>query len=153
MKNGSKRSATSRLETPERLNIDEFNTAKRDAEASSEFVRVAKEDGVVLELTGTGDVNTYALFAELFAKLSDHHGRSGIIVPPALQLTRLRGAALASLFLSACATGVTFNNGGGGAGQHDHRRLRRRHGRRRRGRHDDGHDHHHPDGRLVCRRG
>ncbi len=26
------------------------------------------------------------------------------------------GAALASLFLSACATGVTFNNGGGGAG-------------------------------------
>src|SRR4051812_36545199 len=26
------------------------------------------------------------------------------------------GAALASFFLSACATGVTFNNGGGGSG-------------------------------------
>jgi hypothetical protein len=67
--------------TPERLIFDEFNTAKRDAEASSEFVRVAKEDGGRFGLTGTGDVNTYALFAELFAKLSDHHGRSGIIVP------------------------------------------------------------------------
>jgi hypothetical protein len=67
--------------TSERLIFDEFNTAKRDAEASSEFVRVAKEDGGHFGLTGTGDVNTYALFAELFAKLSDHHGRSGIIVP------------------------------------------------------------------------
>lgn len=67
--------------TPERLIFDEFNTAKRDAEASSEFVRVAEEDGGRFALTGTGDVNTYALFAELFAKLCEHHGRSGIIVP------------------------------------------------------------------------
>ena len=67
--------------TAERLIFDEFNTAKRDAEASSEFARVAEEDGGRFALTGTGDVNTYALFAELFAKLSEHHGRSGIIVP------------------------------------------------------------------------
>jgi hypothetical protein len=67
--------------TRERLIFDEFNAAKRDAEASSEFVRVSGEDGGRFTLTGTGDVNTYALFAELFANLSEHHGRSGIIVP------------------------------------------------------------------------
>src|SRR5262249_39179753 len=32
-------------------------------------------------LTGHGDVNTYALFAELFAKLLDARGRAGAIVP------------------------------------------------------------------------
>ncbi|ARJ69123.1 Eco57I restriction-modification methylase domain-containing protein [Paracoccus contaminans] len=56
-----------------------FETAKREAEATSEFVRVSGEDGGRFALTGRGDVNTYALFAELFAKLSRH--RAGVIVP------------------------------------------------------------------------
>jgi hypothetical protein len=39
------------------------------------------EDGGRFPLTGRGDVNTYALFAELFASLSSKRGRAGVIVP------------------------------------------------------------------------
>ena len=40
-----------------------------------------KEDRGRFPLTGRGDVNTYALFAELFANLAGPHGRAGVIVP------------------------------------------------------------------------
>ena len=56
-----------------------FTVAKREAEATSEFVRVAGEDGGRFALAGRGDVNTYALFAELFANLAKK--RAGVIVP------------------------------------------------------------------------
>jgi hypothetical protein len=46
---------------------DEFAITKRLAEASSIFARVPGEEGGRYPFTGTGDVNTYALFAELFA--------------------------------------------------------------------------------------
>uniref|UniRef100_E6VP54 site-specific DNA-methyltransferase (adenine-specific) n=1 Tax=Rhodopseudomonas palustris (strain DX-1) TaxID=652103 RepID=E6VP54_RHOPX len=59
--------------------FDEFTEAKREAEATSEFVRVPGEDGGRFALTGRGDVNTYALFAELFASLAT--GRAGVILP------------------------------------------------------------------------
>ena len=55
-----------------------FILAKREAEATSEFVRVPR-DGGRFGLTGRGDVNTYALFAELFSKLARR--RAGVIVP------------------------------------------------------------------------
>lgn len=58
---------------------DAFTTAKREAEATSEFARMAEKDGGRFALTGRGDVNTYALFAELFAKLARQ--RAGVIVP------------------------------------------------------------------------
>lgn len=45
------------------------------------FARVAEEDLGRFPLTGRGDVNTYALFAELFANLASARGRAGIIVP------------------------------------------------------------------------
>jgi hypothetical protein len=60
---------------------EEFETAKRVAEASSVFARVPAEDGGRFPLTGRGDVNTYALFAELFASLASGRGRAGVIVP------------------------------------------------------------------------
>ncbi|CAD6562575.1 Eco57I restriction-modification methylase domain-containing protein [Paraburkholderia sabiae] len=63
----------------ERALSDAFIAAKRQAEATSEFVRVVGEDGGRFVLTGRGDVNTYALFAELFSKLS--RLRAGVIVP------------------------------------------------------------------------
>jgi len=50
---------------------------KRAAEAASEFARNSGR----YPLTGTGDVNTYALFAENFARLARPEGRSGIIAP------------------------------------------------------------------------
>ncbi|MCV2872805.1 N-6 DNA methylase [Defluviimonas sp. WL0050] len=65
--------------TPDRALFSAFTAAKREAEATSEFVRVAGEDGGRFALTGRGDVNTYALFAELFANLARQ--RAGVIVP------------------------------------------------------------------------
>lgn len=64
--------------TAKRALFDEFAVAKRLAEASSIFARVEGEEGGRYPLTGTGDVNTYALFAELFAIAAT---RAGVIVP------------------------------------------------------------------------
>ena len=50
------------------------------AEASSVFARVPAEEGGRFPLTGRGDVNTYALFAELFSTCL-RRGRAGVIVP------------------------------------------------------------------------
>jgi len=65
----------------ERLLFDEFVQSKRVAEAASVFARLADENGGRFPLTGTGDVNTYALFSELFASVSN---RAAIIVPTEL---------------------------------------------------------------------
>lgn len=54
-----------------------FQQAKRDAEATSECVR----NGGFFPLTGVGDVNTYALFAELCLRMQSLAGRAGFIVP------------------------------------------------------------------------
>lgn len=71
--------ATAPAGSTERTLSDAFAMAKREAEATSEFVRVAGGDGGRFALTGRGDVNTYALFAELFANLARQ--RAGVIVP------------------------------------------------------------------------
>ncbi|WP_334545056.1 Eco57I restriction-modification methylase domain-containing protein [Rhizobium leguminosarum] len=67
--------------SPRRALFEEFETAKRVAEASSIFARVPSEDGGRNPLTGRGDVNTYALFAEHFLQLAGKKGFAGIIVP------------------------------------------------------------------------
>jgi hypothetical protein len=54
-----------------------FEAAKYDAEAQSKFVR---ESGR-FPLTAVGDVNTYALFAEIASRLISPQGRAGVIVP------------------------------------------------------------------------
>jgi hypothetical protein len=66
--------------TRERALHEAFETAKRLAEASSVF---ARESGR-FPLTGRGDVNTYALFAEHFANLASKRGRAGVIAPTGL---------------------------------------------------------------------
>jgi hypothetical protein len=55
----------------------EFEQARHAAEAQSKFVRA----GGRFPLTAVGDVNTYALFAELARSLVAPTGRAGIIVP------------------------------------------------------------------------
>lgn len=55
----------------------EFLAAKRGAEAASLFAH----DAGRYPLTGVGDVNTYALFAETFSQLVGAQGRAGFIVP------------------------------------------------------------------------
>ena len=54
-----------------------FQTAKRVAEATSQFARTGRR----FPLTGVGDLNTYALFAEAFLHLANARGRAGLIVP------------------------------------------------------------------------
>jgi N-6 DNA Methylase len=67
--------------TRERALHEEFEAAKRAAEASSMFARIDGDEGGRFPLTGRGDVNTYALFAELFSTLTNPRGRAGVIVP------------------------------------------------------------------------
>jgi len=57
--------------------VHEFELAKREAEGSGEFVRGSGRFG----LTAVGDLNTYALFSELFLNLIGPGGRAGLIVP------------------------------------------------------------------------
>ncbi|MFB8369842.1 Eco57I restriction-modification methylase domain-containing protein [Pseudarthrobacter sp. NPDC055928] len=56
---------------------NEFIRAKRNAEGQSVSMRTSGR----FPLNGRGDVNTYAVFAELFRSLTGPHGRSGVIVP------------------------------------------------------------------------
>ncbi|TCP37584.1 N-6 DNA methylase [Sphingomonas sp. BK235] len=67
--------------TADRVLYDHFQIAKRVAEAMSLFARVPGDAGGRFRYTGTGDVNTYALFAEHFLNLTREGGRAGIIVP------------------------------------------------------------------------
>ncbi len=59
----------------------EFVTARRTAEAASVFAHVKGVDGGRYPLTGVGDVNTYALFAETILQIHADSGRAGFIVP------------------------------------------------------------------------
>ncbi|GAA5264604.1 hypothetical protein ACOSOMT5_P1029 [Acidiphilium sp. MT5] len=70
-----------------------FQMAKRLAEASSVFAR----EGGRFPLTGRGDVNTYALFAEHFASLVSPRGRAGVIVPTGLITDYTTSAFFSSL--------------------------------------------------------
>ncbi|WP_122887610.1 Eco57I restriction-modification methylase domain-containing protein [Burkholderia pseudomallei] len=63
--------------TAEQQLYSDFIGARRRAEASSLFAH----DAGRYPLTGVGDVNTYALFAETFAQLVGDKGRAGFIVP------------------------------------------------------------------------
>jgi hypothetical protein len=65
----------------ERRLYDEFITARRTAEATSLFAHVKGEEGGRYPLTGVGDVNTYALFAETISQVTNPAGRAGFIVP------------------------------------------------------------------------
>jgi hypothetical protein len=67
-----------------RLLHDQFEIAKRLAEATSVFTRLPLESRGRFSLTGRGDVNTYALFAELFANSINERGQSGLIVKTGL---------------------------------------------------------------------
>ena len=57
-----------------------FLSARRTAEAASAFVHVKGHDGGRYPLTGVGDVNTYALFAETIGQIMAKGWRAGFIV-------------------------------------------------------------------------
>lgn len=93
----------------ERALFAAFTAAKREAEASSAFVRVPANEGGRFALTGRGDVNTYALFAELFARLS--RLRAGVIVPTGIATDATTAPFFADLVTSRrLARLVDFEN-------------------------------------------
>ena len=59
----------------------QYEAALRQAEAESLFYHAPAQDGGRFPLTGVGDVNLYALFAELDDQLRRPDGRAGFIVP------------------------------------------------------------------------
>ncbi len=77
----------------ERSLFDEFEEAKRLAEAASLFSR---ESGRY-PFTGQGDVNTYALFAEHFKNMISLHGQAGVIVPTGISTDSTTAPFFASL--------------------------------------------------------
>ena len=83
--------------TRERRLYEEFEAARRAAEASSVLVRLTAEDGGRFPMTGRGDVNTYALFAELSADLTSKRGRAGVIVPTGIATDAMTAPFFAAL--------------------------------------------------------
>ena len=63
--------------SPERRLFEEFVGAKHIAEAASVFCHAEAR----YPLTGVGDVNTYALFAETSYRLASTIGRAGLVLP------------------------------------------------------------------------
>jgi len=61
--------------------FQEFVSARRTAEAASVFAHIKGDEGGRYPLTGVGDVNTYALFAETISQITAGQGRAGFIVP------------------------------------------------------------------------
>lgn len=59
----------------------DFINARHAAEAASVFSHVKKDDGGRYPLTGRGDVNMYALFAETILRLGNESSRAGFVVP------------------------------------------------------------------------
>ena len=83
--------------------VDGWEAAQRDAKSTSHFVRNSGR----FPLSGRGDVNTYAPFAELFKRFTHERGRAGVITPSGIATdyaTRLlfrdfvNSSALVSLF-------------------------------------------------------
>jgi hypothetical protein len=72
--------AAQQCSAEQRLYAD-FLSTRRTAEAASMFAHVNGSDGGRYPLTGVGDVNTYALFAETISQITHESGRAGFIVP------------------------------------------------------------------------
>jgi len=60
---------------------EDFIKARRDAEAASAYAHLKKDERGRFPLTGIGDVNTYALFAETILYIKHEKGKAGFIVP------------------------------------------------------------------------
>lgn len=65
------------LEDEDPALFEAFTAAKRNAEGQSAVLRLSGR----YPLNGRGDVNTYAVFTELFRSLTGPRGRSGVIAP------------------------------------------------------------------------
>lgn len=58
----------------------EYKEALNSAEVVSKYLRLSGR----FPLTGVGDINTYAVFTELFRQLMNSYGRCGLLCPPGI---------------------------------------------------------------------
>ncbi len=73
----ARKRAIAALEKDNPAAFSSYQADKRQFEAGNRFARSSGR----FDLTARGKINTYALFAELFANLARPHGRAGVIVP------------------------------------------------------------------------
>ncbi|MFZ1986925.1 MAG: N-6 DNA methylase, partial [Desulfatitalea sp.] len=78
----------------------EFITARRTAEAISLYAHLKVDQGGRYPLTGVGDVNTYALFAETNSRIRHPRGRAGFIVPTGIATDDSTKAFFSAMALS-----------------------------------------------------
>ncbi|MEM7680796.1 MAG: DNA methyltransferase [Planctomycetota bacterium] len=77
-----RRKLVARLESDDPALYERYEQALASAQALMDFCRKAKREGKkIFPLTGKGDINTYAVFAELAFNLVAPHGRVGLLVP------------------------------------------------------------------------
>jgi hypothetical protein len=88
----------------------DFETAKHVAEATSVFAHVSGTDSGRYPLTGVGDVNTYALFAELILFLRSKYGRAGFITPSGIATDDSTKKYFAHISLGKLASFYDFEN-------------------------------------------
>jgi hypothetical protein len=69
--------AAAPVDSPERRLFDAFEFAKQEAEGTSHYSRA----GGRFPLTGTGDINLYALFAEVVSRAIRPDGQAGLVLP------------------------------------------------------------------------
>jgi Eco57I restriction-modification methylase len=70
-----------------------YQTDKRRYEGSNEVARASEQ----FSLTAQGKLNTYALFAELFAKLASPRGRAAAILPTGIAINETTSAFFGSV--------------------------------------------------------
>ena len=90
----------------DKLLYGEFLQSRRNTEAASAYSHLKKDEGGRFPLTGIGDVNTYALFAETILDIKHRKGRAGFIVPTGIAtddstkhyFAKISGSNLVSLY-------------------------------------------------------
>ncbi len=85
----------------------EFLETRRTAEAASIYFHIDGKEGGRYPLTGVGDVNTYALFAETIRQVLSQTGRAGFIVPTGIATDDSTKRFFGSLVTEAVLTSLT----------------------------------------------
>lgn len=99
---------------------EDFIAARRGAEAASLYAHNSGR----YPLTGVGDVNTYALFAELFYQLMKKGGRAGFIVPTGIATDDSTKAYFAAVANGGLVSLYDFRTGPGLFADIGHQRFK-----------------------------
>lgn len=96
-----------RLKETNPILLNEYERALYETDAISRFLRLSKR----FPLTGTGDINTYAVFAEHSANILCGNGHTGIILPTGIATDSITAPFFKSLIISKRIVSITsFEN-------------------------------------------